>query len=136
MPRFAATPVDVYVDSRVRMLRQQLGLTQETLGDKLGLTYQQVQKYEKGANRIRASRLQAIAQILQVPIPFFFEGAPQIAGGIKKGTEAPSPSYVSKFLADADGVKLAKAFMRIGDAKVRRSVVRVVEKFGGDTDDH
>ena len=136
MPRNAATPVDLYVGGRVRMLRRQLGLTQEALGDKLGLTYQQVQKYERGANRITASRLQAIAQILRVPIPFFFEGAPLIAGGIKTGAEAPSPSYVSKFLADADGVKLVKAFMRIGDAKVRHSVVRLVKKLGGDTDDH
>jgi DNA-binding XRE family transcriptional regulator len=76
----APNPVDKHVGSRVRMRRMMLGMSQEKLGDGLGLTFQQVQKYEKGANRIGASRLQHISHILQVPVPFFFEGAPHLTG--------------------------------------------------------
>ena len=109
-----------------------LGLSQEKLADGLGITFQQVQKYEKGTNRISASRLHEMARILQVPVPFFFEGAPQIAGQPRRGGDATSPAYVSDFLADADGLKLVRAFTQIGDAKVRRSVVRLVEQIVGE----
>jgi transcriptional regulator with XRE-family HTH domain len=109
-----------------------LGMNQETLGDKLGVTFQQVQKYEKGTNRVSASRLQAMSYILQVPLAFFFEGAPQIAGRVGKGAEAPSPAYISDFLANSDGMKLVRAFTQIGDAKLRRSVVRLVEQIVGE----
>jgi transcriptional regulator with XRE-family HTH domain len=125
-------PIDKYVGGRVRMRRLMLGMSQEKLGDKLGITFQQVQKYEKGTNRVSASRLQAMSDILQVPVPFFFEGAPQIAGRVRKGAEAPSPAYVSDFLANSDGLKLVKAFMEIGDATLRRSVVRLVEEIVGE----
>jgi transcriptional regulator with XRE-family HTH domain len=113
--------VDKHVGSRVRMRRMMLGMSQEKLGDALGLTFQQVQKYEKGTNRISASRLQHISQILQMPVPFFFEGAP---GGVDGAAE--SPSYVNEFLATADGLALTKAFMRIEDAKLRRLIVHLV----------
>ncbi len=76
MAKKAPNPIDKHVGSRVRMRRMMLGMSQEKLGDALGLTFQQVQKYEKGTNRIGASRLQQISQILQVPVSFFFEGAP------------------------------------------------------------
>jgi transcriptional regulator with XRE-family HTH domain len=102
------------------------------LGNELGVTFQQIQKYEKGTNRISASRLQAMSHILQVPVPFFFEGAPQIAGHFGKGAAAPSPAYVSDFLAHADGLKLVRAFTQISDAKLRRSLVRLVEEIVGD----
>jgi transcriptional regulator with XRE-family HTH domain len=125
-------PIDTYVGSRVRMRRLMLSMSQEKLGDKLGITFQQVQKYEKGTNRVSASRLQAMSEILQVPVPFFFEGAPQIGGRVRKGVEAPSPAYVSDFLANSDGLKLVKAFTQIGDAALRRSVVRLVEGIAGD----
>jgi len=114
--------VDRHVGSRVRMRRLMLGLSQTQLGDALGLTFQQVQKYEKGTNRISASKLQHIRQILQVPVPFFFEGAP---GGVE-GT-AESPSYVNEFLATSDGLALAKSFMRIENSKLRRLIVHLVE---------
>jgi transcriptional regulator with XRE-family HTH domain len=127
----APNPIDKYVGSRVRMRRLMLGMSQEKLGDELGITFQQVQKYEKGTNRVSASRLQAMSQILQVPVPFFFEGAPQIEGRVRKGGEAPSPAYISDFLADAEGLKLVKAFTQIGDATLRRSVVRLVEQIAG-----
>ena len=128
-------PVDKHVGSRVRMRRLMLDMSQEKLGNELGITFQQVQKYEKGTNRISAGRLQAMSHILQVPVPFFFEGAPQIAGHVGKGAAAPSPAYVSDFLAHADGSKLARAFTEISDAKLKRSLVRLVEKVGGESDD-
>jgi transcriptional regulator with XRE-family HTH domain len=126
----APNPVDKHVGSRVRMRRMMLGMSQEKLGDALGLTFQQVQKYEKGTNRIGASRLSQIAQILQVQVSFFFEGAPIVGTGSRPEgfTEAASPAYVSDFLATSDGLALTKAFMKIGDAKLRRRIVDLVEQ--------
>src|ERR1700692_2717236 len=126
----APNPVDKYVGSRVRMRRIMLGMSQEKLGEALGLTFQQVQKYEKGTNRIGASRLQQISQILQVPVSFFFEGAPsaQTVGRHESMGDAPSPAYVSDFLATSDGLALTKAFMRIEDSKLRRRIVDLVEQ--------
>src|SRR5213082_3848585 len=94
----APNPVDKYVGSRVRMRRIMLGMSQEKLGDSLGLTFQQIQKYEKGTNRIGASRLQQISHILQVPVAFFFEGAPSMSPQLDGMKDAPSPAYVSDFL--------------------------------------
>ena len=133
MTKKAPNPIDKHVGSRVRMRRMMLSMSQEKLGDALGLTFQQVQKYEKGTNRIGASRLQQIAHILQVPVSFFFEGAPDV-GGLTSANgmaEAPSPTYVSDFLATSDGLALTKAFMRIQDAKLRRRIVDLVEHIAG-----
>ena len=128
----APNPTDKHVGARVRMRRMMLSMSQEKLGDALGLTFQQVQKYEKGANRIGASRLQQIANILQVPVAFFFDGAPTAPGQTHDGfAEAPSPSYVSDFLATSDGLALTKAFMGIKDAKLRRRIVDLVEQIAG-----
>ena len=124
--------IDKHVGSRARLRRNMLGMSQEKLGDKLGITFQQVQKYEKGTNRISASRLHEMARILQVAVPFFFEGAPQLPGQSRGEGEEPAPSYVSDFLANADGLKLVKAFTQISDAKVRHSVVRLVEQIVGE----
>jgi transcriptional regulator with XRE-family HTH domain len=137
MAKKAPNPIDKHVGSRVRMRRMMLGMSQEKLGDALELTFQQVQKYEKGTNRIGASRLQQISQILQVPVAFFFEGAPHLAGGIlPEGTEgAPSPTYVSDFLATSDGLSLTKAFMRIPDPKLRRRIVDLVQQIAGEDTD-
>jgi transcriptional regulator with XRE-family HTH domain len=120
-------PIDRHVGSKVRMRRMMLGMSQEKLGDALGLTFQQVQKYEKGTNRIGASRLQQISDILQVPVAFFFEGAPSIPGRPTGMSEQASPSYVSDFLATSDGLALTKAFVQIKDAKLRRRIVDLVE---------
>jgi transcriptional regulator with XRE-family HTH domain len=130
----APNPIDKHVGSRVRMRRMMLGMSQEKLGDALSLTFQQVQKYEKGTNRIGASRLQQIAHILQVPVAFFFEGAPDLGDGSSTNglAEAPSPAYISDFLATSDGLALTKAFMRIRDAKLRRRIVDLVEHIAGD----
>jgi transcriptional regulator with XRE-family HTH domain len=134
MAKKAPNPIDKHVGSRVRMRRMMLGMSQEKLGNNLGLTFQQVQKYEKGTNRIGASRLQQISQILQVPVSFFFEGAPTTANAVRGDgmSEAPSPAYVSDFLATSDGLALTKAFMRISDSKLRRRIVDLVEQIAVD----
>jgi transcriptional regulator with XRE-family HTH domain len=129
----APNPIDKHVGSRVRMRRMMLSMSQEKLGNSLGLTFQQVQKYEKGTNRIGASRLQQISHILQVPVAFFFEGAPNVGGPRGDSlSEAPSPSYVSDFLATSDGLALTKAFVRISDSKLRRRIVDLVEQIAVD----
>jgi transcriptional regulator with XRE-family HTH domain len=120
--------LDIKVGSKVRALRLERQMSQEKLGDALGLTFQQVQKYEKGTNRVGASRLQQISEILQVPVSFLFEGGPSgaaSAGGFSEGT---SPAYVSDFLATSEGLALTRAFTRISDAKLRRSIVEMVEQ--------
>jgi transcriptional regulator with XRE-family HTH domain len=106
-----------------------LSMSQERLADGLGLTFQQVQKYEKGSNRMGASRLAHIAHILQVPIPFLFEGAP--GGEFDADSHAPPPAYVFEFLATSDGLALTKSFMRVKEAKLRRSIVSLVEEIAG-----
>ena len=134
MAKKAPNPIDKHVGSRVRMRRMMLGMSQEKLGNSLGLTFQQVQKYEKGTNRIGASRLQQISLILQVPVSFFFEGAPTVGNAVRAEgmSEAPSPAYVSDFLATSDGLALTKAFMRISNSKLRRRIVDLVEQIAID----
>src|SRR3974377_386613 len=134
MVKKTPNPIDKHVGSRVRRRRMMRNMSQEKRGDALGLTFQQVQKYEKGTNRIGASRLQQISQILQVPVAFFFEGAPHLPeGAVPEGLqEAPSPSYVSDFLATSDGLSLTKAFMRIPDPKLRRRIVDLVQQIAGE----
>jgi transcriptional regulator with XRE-family HTH domain len=132
MAKKSPDPVDRYVGSRVRMRRKMLGMSQGKLADALGLTFQQVQKYEKGTNRMGASRLQQIAHILQVPLVFLFEGAPRPPGRPKGIAEAASPAYVAEFLASSDGLALTKAFMRIKEPKRRRHIVTLVEDIAGD----
>ena len=98
----APNPTDTHVGDKVRMRRIKLGWTQQKLGDALGLTFQQVQKYEKGTNRISASRLQRISEVLQVLPEYFFDGAPHVEGMIEtKG--APSVADISDFVASSEG---------------------------------
>lgn len=121
-------PIDIHVGSRVKLRRTMLGLSQEKLGDSLGVTFQQVQKYEKGTNRIGASRLQKISDILKTPISFFFENAP--------GPDQPTPvqgfgedeqqDYVVDFLASTEGLHLNRAFVKIKDPVVRKKIVELV----------
>jgi transcriptional regulator with XRE-family HTH domain len=121
-------PIDIHVGNRVRMRRMMLGMSQTKLGDALGLAFQQVQKYEKGANRISASRLQQSAHVLQVPVTFFFEGAPSVPGAPKAKGALQMPDYVSAFLATSDGLALTKAFSQIKDKKLRQCIVDLVER--------
>jgi len=120
-------PVDKHVGSRVRMRRLLVGMSQERLAEALGLTFQQVQKYEKGTNRIGASRLQQISQVLGVPVTFLFEGAP-VDRMLPEGgfAEAPQADFSFDLLSTPEGIQLAKAFMSIDDPKVRRRVVDLV----------
>jgi transcriptional regulator with XRE-family HTH domain len=135
MAKKSLNPIDRHVGSRVRMRRMMLDMSQTKLGDALGITFQQVQKYEKGSNRIGAGRLHHIARVLQVPVPFFFDGAPLVPGQAKgNGGAAPSPAYVTEFLASSDGLALTKAFMGIKELELRRSIVNLVEEIAGDED--
>ena len=124
------SPTDKHVGARVRMRRLMLGLSQEKLADGLGLTFQQVQKYEKGTNRIGASRLQQIANILKVPPQFFFEELPKAKGAHYDAQ--PSPAYLNDFVSSNDGIALMKAFMAIESPALRRSIVHVVEQINGE----
>ena len=119
-------PIDKHVGNRVRMRRMLIGMSQEKLGDALGITFQQVQKYEKGTNRISASRLQQIASVLGVKISYFYEGAPGELSADGFAEEA-SPPYITQFVASSDGLQLMESFMRIKNARVRRSIVDLVK---------
>ena len=127
MSRSTINPTDKYVGSRLRMRRLMLDMSQTNIADALGLTFQQVQKYERGSNRISASRLQHLSQILQVPVPFFFEGAPAASAGPAAQAPAEDPSYVANFLATSEGLDLVKAFVSIEDPELRRAIVRLVQ---------
>lgn len=129
-------PIDIHVGGRVRFRRMLLGMSQEKLGERLGLTFQQVQKYEKGINRIGASRLFDLSQVLGVPVQFFYDEAP---GGYEQPSSSQpgfadrqAESYIVEFLNSRDGLELNKAFVRIADAKVRRSIVDLVRSLADD----
>ena len=119
-------PTDKYVGARIRMRRLMLGMSQSALAQGLDLTFQQIQKYEKGINRVGASRLQQIAHILHVPVEFFFDGAPSATGAIPDAADTPSLVHVSEFLATPDGLTLVAGFVKIRSAKLRRSIVELV----------
>ncbi|HKH81829.1 MAG TPA: helix-turn-helix transcriptional regulator [Methylovirgula sp.] len=131
-------PIDRHVGSRVRMRRILLGMSQEKLGEALGLTFQQIQKYEKGTNRIGASRLQQISTTLNVPPAFFFDGAPLNSGGIGSGrgelavAEDANSTFVLDFIATTEGLNLNKAFARIQDPKVRKRIIDLVTSLAGE----
>jgi transcriptional regulator with XRE-family HTH domain len=117
----SGNPIDKHVGDRIRTRRMILKMSQTGLGQALGVTFQQVQKYEKGVNRVGASRLQAIAGVLQVPINYFFEDAPTVTRSVR--SKEATPDYVSQFLAMTDAVALLKAFVRIKQPPLRRRFV-------------
>src|SRR4051794_12250538 len=116
--------VDRHVGARIRMRRLMLRLSQTQLADALGITFQQVQKYENGTNRVGASRLQHIASTLQVPVSFFFEESPITRGEPAQISDAPSPELVTAFVSTTDGLKLIRAFASIKNTKLRRCIVQ------------
>jgi transcriptional regulator with XRE-family HTH domain len=119
--------IDIHVGGRVHLHRKLLGMSQEKLGEGLGITFQQIQKYEKGTNRISASRLQQIAAILSVPVSIFFEDIPGTPSEAAAGfNEAQPADYVAEFLSSSEGIHLNKAFIRIKDDKLRRRVIDLV----------
>ena len=125
-------PVDRHVGTRVRVRRMLVGMSQEKLGEALGITFQQIQKYEKGMNRISASRLQQTARVLGVPIDYFYEGAPQFDSNAVGGfSDNPPPAYMAE-LTTTDGLNLLKAFASIKSARVRRRVVDLVRALAED----
>jgi transcriptional regulator with XRE-family HTH domain len=135
----APNPIDRHVGSRVRMRRVLLGMSQEKLGEALGLTFQQIQKYEKGTNRIGASRLQQISRTLNVPPSFFFDGAPvqdnqvlENGGSHMSAVESSNSTFVIDFIASAEGLHLNKAFARIQDPKIRKRIIDLVASLADD----
>lgn len=119
-------PIDIHVGSRVRLRRTMSGMSQEKLGEGLGITFQQIQKYEKGTNRIGASRLQEIASLLSTPVSFFFEGAPGSGNAGQAGfAESKSTNYVVDFLSSSEGLQLNRAFVKIPEQKVRRKLIEL-----------
>ncbi|MBV8977935.1 MAG: helix-turn-helix domain-containing protein [Alphaproteobacteria bacterium] len=132
MPKKNANPVDAQVGSRVRLRRMLIGMSQERLGELLGLTFQQVQKYEKGVNRIGAGRLYDVARILGVPIDYFYENVASTnqQRGFSEGEMPP----VMEFVSSGEGLQLSLAFMRIRDAKIRKRVLDLVKSLGEDKD--
>jgi transcriptional regulator with XRE-family HTH domain len=121
----SANPIDQHVGARIRMQRMVRGFSQTELGRAVGVTFQQVQKYEKGLNRVGASRLQRIANVLKVAPDFFFDGASVKAVGNSGSKET---AVIERFISSRDGIALSKAFSNIGDAKTRRSIVALVER--------
>jgi transcriptional regulator with XRE-family HTH domain len=131
LPKKQANPIDAQVGSRLRLRRMTIGMSQERLGELLGLTFQQVQKYEKGVNRIGAGRLFEIARILGVPIYFFYESVTEQLAGAPGFTEAESPP-VLEFVSSGEGLQLSLAYMRIKDPKVRKRVLDLVKSLSED----
>jgi len=128
----AADDIDAYVGSRVRLRRMTLGVSQEQLGEALGLTFQQIQKYEKGQNRIGAGRLYRIAQTLSTPIEFFYDGLPPPGNTPDRADIAERSVEIQAFLASAEGHTLSVAFQRIPDAATRRRIVELVNTIARD----
>jgi transcriptional regulator with XRE-family HTH domain len=126
MIKKSPNPIDKHVGSRVRVRRQALGMSQRKLAGAIGLTFQQIQNYENGANRIGAGRLQQLSQVLQVPPAFFFKDAPNVSIGRSRENVTPSSVSLMRFLATPDGTALAKAFMRL-DVKLRWRIVNLVQ---------
>jgi transcriptional regulator with XRE-family HTH domain len=129
LAKMAPNPTDQHVGSRVRMRRKMLAMSQEKLAAALGLSFQQVQKYENGTNRIGASRLQQFSHILQVPVEFFFESA--LDASAPHGGSALSMAQIDDFISDSNRLRLIGAFMRIDNAAVRRRIVKLMEEIAG-----
>jgi transcriptional regulator with XRE-family HTH domain len=123
VPKKQTNPIDIQVGNRVRIRRMLIGMSQERLGDLLGLTFQQVQKYEKGVNRIGAGRLFEVSRILNVPVDFFYEGVNAMPAGASEAESAP----VMEFVSSGEGLQLSLAFMKIRDTKVRKRVLDLVK---------
>ena len=118
-------PIDVHVGSRVRLRRTLLGMSQEKLGDAIGLTFQQVQKYERGANRIGSSRLFDLSRVLDVPVSFFFDDMPAEITDSSPGTEAgmsdaSTDSYAADPLSKRETLELVRAYYQIDEPSVRK----------------
>lgn len=126
------SPIDVHVGSRLRMRRMLVGMSQEKLGESLDLTFQQIQKYEKGSNRISASRLYDMSRILDVPVQFFFDDMVRSDATGKGKADKPSGSFeMIEFLSSPDGAQLVRTFSEIDSPEVRRNILDLVKSVSG-----
>ena len=127
-------PVDVHVGGRIRLRRTLLGMSQEKLGKAIGLTFQQVQKYERGTNRVGSSRLFQLAKVLNVPVSFFFDDMPtEVSGGTAALGEPGKPFEHNPF-TKRETLELVRAYHRIGDRGVRKRVFELVKAIAADSD--
>jgi len=126
-------PIDVLVGSRIRMRRLLLGLSQEKLADGIGITFQQVQKYEKGANRVGASRLMAISKVLDAAPSFFFQDDDKL---LPQEINVGKPNEIVSFVQSNDGVALNQAFAKITDPAIRKKIIALAKVLAGQTPDH
>lgn len=125
-------PIDIHVGSRVRLRRNLMGLSQQKLGDAVGLTFQQIQKYEKGTNRIGSSRLFQFSQVLDVPVSFFFDDIPAEFLTMDGVSDTAQEGYQSEDnLARRETLELVRAYYKIGDEKVRKRIFEMVKAVGG-----
>ncbi|WP_105386600.1 helix-turn-helix domain-containing protein [Neorhizobium alkalisoli] len=120
-------PIDVYVGSRIRLRRTMLKMSQETLGENLGITFQQVQKYEKGTNRVGASRLQHISTILNVPVTFFFDDGPASHLSSDNRSDVTEDDAVTRFVGSREGIEFNLAFQHVGNPKLRQNILQLVK---------
>lgn len=120
-------PIDVHVGTRIRLRRTLLGISQDRLGTSLGISFQQIQKYERGMNRVGASRLQLMANILTVPVSFFFDGAPSHNDNAPAAIDHPKADYINQFLVSSEGLQLNRAFLKIQDPLVRRRIIELAK---------
>jgi transcriptional regulator with XRE-family HTH domain len=138
MAKKQPSSIDAHVGSRVRLRRMLIGMSQEKLGELLGLTFQQVQKYEKGANRIGASRLFEISKILNVPVQYFFEDLPNAAGAQANGYGMSEPDrepFVMDFVSSTEGLQLIRSYTKVTDPRVRKRILELVKSLGGEDED-
>jgi transcriptional regulator with XRE-family HTH domain len=120
-------PTDVHVGSRVRLRRTLLGMSQEKLGEAIGLTFQQVQKYERGANRVGASRLYDLSRVLDVPVSFFFEDLPSVVGTEAAASGEPAEKGEHDPMLKRETLELVRAYYRIPDSHVRRRLFELAK---------
>lgn len=138
MAKKQPSSIDAHVGSRVRLRRMLIGMSQEKLGELLGLTFQQVQKYEKGANRIGASRLYDISSILSVPVQYFFEDLPATKSQQLNGHGMSEPDrepFVMDFVSSTEGLQLIRSYTKVTDPRVRKRILELVKSLGGEEEE-
>jgi transcriptional regulator with XRE-family HTH domain len=131
----SANPVDLHVGARIRMRRRLQGVSQEKLAEALGLTFQQVQKYERGANRVSASKLYEIAAMLKAPVAYFFDGLADPAGEADDDSQGGDERTVHAFLMTSEGLELARSFTQVPRGRVRRRLLELIRALGGEGED-
>lgn len=130
----SASPIDLHVGTRIRIRRQLMNMTQEKLGENLGVTFQQVQKYERGTNRVGASRLWNISRVLDVPVSFFYDGL-EDNHEYEQVAENKQMPVVYDFINSSDGVAFAKAVSKIKNKAVRRQLLELARSLADSDDD-